>query len=93
VNNIKSAEMLLCARGHYPANQAEPRAAISCPTSFPHVIASAKNSYAPVAAQATMFCPISPEAYLLTGEGAIYKDYYWMKFVLILDSYILILFL
>jgi hypothetical protein len=32
--------------------------------------ASANICYAPATAQATMFCPLSPEAYLLTGEDS-----------------------
>jgi hypothetical protein len=40
-----------------------------CPTSLAQTLASAKTCYAPATARATMFCLLSSEAYLLTGEN------------------------
>ena len=60
--------MLLCRTGLYPAKQSESRAAKFCPVSLAHVIASAKFANAPATAQANIFCPLSPEAVLLTGK-------------------------
>ncbi|NOW94877.1 hypothetical protein FHW89_001532 [Mucilaginibacter sp. SG564] len=64
-----SAEMLLCARGLCPANQAEPRAAIICPASHPLASASAKLAMPLQPHRPPSFYPLSSEAVLLTGKG------------------------
>jgi len=50
VTKKASAERLLCAHSLYPANRAEPRAAIICPTSFTQSLCFCKTCYALAAA-------------------------------------------
>jgi hypothetical protein len=59
--------MLLCAHDLAMQIRQNHGLQLFCPTSFAHALASAKICYAPAIAQATTFCLLSPEAYLLTG--------------------------
>jgi hypothetical protein len=65
---IKSAKRLLCRTGLCPANRAEPRAGIFCPTPFTLAPASAKFPMPLPRSKPPLFCPLSPEAVLPT-EG------------------------
>jgi len=61
--------MLLCAQGLYPAKQTEPRAAIILPyfvRTFPSLQQKLAMPLPPH--RPPLFCPLSPEAYLLTEE-------------------------
>jgi hypothetical protein len=51
-----------------PANQSEPRAGIFCPASPAHFHLFCKSSYAPATRGPPLFCPLSPEAVLLTRK-------------------------
>jgi hypothetical protein len=63
-----SAEMLLCAHGLYSANRTEPGLQLFCPTLFAQSYTSAKTCYALQPHRSPLFCPLSSEAYLLTGK-------------------------
>ena len=54
--------------GLCPAKRTEPGLQLFCATSFALSIASAKTCYAPHPHRPPLFCPFSPEAYLLTGK-------------------------
>jgi len=69
VTKKASAERLLCRTGLCPANRAEPRTAIilphfvcANPTLQQKLAMSLQPHYPP------LFCPLSPEAYLLTEK-------------------------
>jgi hypothetical protein len=60
--------MLLCAQGLRPANQSEPGLQTIAPLRSLKPTTSANICYAPQPHRLPLFCPLSPEAYLLTGE-------------------------
>lgn len=66
VTKLLSAIRLLCRTGLCPANRAEPRAAKSCPASRPAYPSLLQVLLCPSRPQPTTFCPLSPEAELLT---------------------------
>ncbi|MGN8068085.1 hypothetical protein [Mucilaginibacter sp. SG564] len=62
--------MLLCAHGLCPANQAEPGLLTLTSTSFAHYPTLQARFAMPLQPhRPPLFCPLSPEAYLLTGKG------------------------
>jgi len=69
VTKKASAEMLLCALSLCLANQSEPRAAIICPAALSQSPASAKLAMPLRPHSPPLFCPLSPEAVLLTGRS------------------------
>ena len=60
--------MLLCAQAFTLQSRQNHGLQLFCATSFARFPASAKTCYDPHPHKPSLFCPLSPEAYLLTGK-------------------------